>query len=129
MTDPVADMVVRLKNANLVFKPYVDIPWSKFKENILSVLKEEQYIKGWELIEDKNVKIMRVHLLYIAKNPTILRTKMGSKPGRRLYVTAEDLMKKKQDSGIAVLTTSKGVMSNRKAAELNIGGEVLFYIW
>lgn len=129
MTDPVADMIIRLKNANVVYKPYVDVPWSKFKENILRVLKEEQYIKDWEVIGEKNKKIMRVHLLYVGKKPAILKVKRESKPGRRLYISAEDLKKKKQDSGIAVLTTSKGVMSNRKARELQIGGEILFYIW
>ncbi|MCX7704849.1 MAG: 30S ribosomal protein S8 [bacterium] len=129
MTDPIADMIVRLKNANLVFKPYVDVPWSKFKENILNILKEERYIKNWELIEDKNKKILRVHLLYIGKRPAILRVKRASKPGRRLYVSKEEFTKKKQDSGIAILTTSKGIMSDRKARELKIGGEVLFYIW
>ncbi len=129
MTDPVADMIVRLKNANMVFKPYVDVPWSKFKENILNVLKEERYVKEWELIQEKNCKILRVHLLYAGKRPGILRVKKESKPGRRLYISAENLKKKKQDSGIAVLTTSMGVMSNRKARELNIGGEILFYIW
>lgn len=130
MIDPVADMIIRLKNASMVFKPYVDVPWSKFKEKILDVLKEERYIKDWEVVGENNQrKVLRVHLLYYGKRPAILKVRRESKPGRRLYISAEQLAKRKQDTGIAVLTTSRGVMSNRKARNLNVGGEILFYIW
>ncbi|MGB9642198.1 MAG: 30S ribosomal protein S8 [Candidatus Ratteibacteria bacterium] len=129
MTDPIADMLTRLKNANVVFKPYADVPWSKLKERILNVLKEEQYIKNWEIIEVSGKKILRVHLLYSGKKPAILKIRKLSKPGCRIYVSADNIAREKQDSGIAVLSTSKGVISSRKAKELNIGGELLFYIW
>ncbi len=129
MTDSVADMIVRLKNANLVFKPYTDVPWSGLKESILNVLKEEHYIKDWEIIESEGRKILRVHLLYLKKRPVILKIRRISKPGQRVYVSAEEISRKKQDSGISVLSTSKGVMSSRKAIESNTGGELLFYIW
>ncbi|MCM8822155.1 MAG: 30S ribosomal protein S8 [Candidatus Omnitrophica bacterium] len=129
MTDSVADMIVRLKNANLVFKPYSDVRWSKFNENILSVLKEERYIKNWEIMEIDGKKILRVHLLYSGKRPAILKVRRISKPGQRVYISAEEISRKKQDSGVAVLSTSKGVISSRKASELNVGGEILFYIW
>ncbi|MCM8825756.1 MAG: 30S ribosomal protein S8 [Candidatus Omnitrophica bacterium] len=129
MTDSVADMIVRLKNANTVFKPYADVRWSKFNESILVALKEENYIKDWEIVEINGEKMLRVHLLYFGKRPSILKVQRISKPGRRMYISAMDLSKRRKDSGIAVLSTSKGVMSNRKAAELNVGGEILFYIW
>ncbi len=129
MTDPIADMLTRLKNANIVAKPYADVPWSKLKESILRVLKEEHYIKDWEIIEVNGKKILRVHLLYSGKKPGILEVRKLSKPGCRIYVSADDIARKRQDSGMAVLSTTRGVMSSRKAKELNIGGELLFYIW
>lgn len=129
MTDPIADMIVRLKNANLVFKQYTDLPWSKFKENVLKVLKEEHYIKDWEILEENGKKILRVHLLYFEKKPAIVKVMKISKPGQRIYVSKDEISKKRQDYGIAVLSTSKGIMSSRKASEQSIGGELLFYIW
>ncbi len=129
MSDPVADMIVRLKNANLVLKPYSDVPWSKMKENILRVLKEENYIKDWEIIEDNGKKILRVHLLYSNRKPAILKVRKISKPGQRIYISVEGITKRKQDSGVAVLSTSKGILSSRRAAELRVGGELLFHIW
>jgi len=129
MTDPVADMIIRLKNANAVFKPYTDVPWSKLKERIVEVLKQEHYIKDWEIVENNGKKVLRVHLLYIGQRPAILRVRRVSKPGQRIYISAEELSKRKRDSGIGVLSTSKGVLSSRKAIELNTGGEFLFYIW
>ncbi|HOJ31061.1 MAG TPA: 30S ribosomal protein S8 [bacterium] len=129
MTDPIADMMTRLRNANIVFKPYADVSWSKLKEGILGVLKEEHYIKDWEIIEADGKKILRVHLLYSEKKPTISKVRKLSKPGCRVYISADKIAKEKHDTGIAVLTTSKGIISSRKAKELNVGGELLFYIW
>lgn len=129
MSDPVADMIVRLQNASVVVKPYCDVPWSKMKENILKVLKEENYIRDWEIIQDNGKKILRVHLLYSNKKPAILKVRKISKPGQRIYISVEKISKRKQDSGIAVLSTSKGILSSRKATEMNLGGELLFYIW
>ncbi len=129
MTDPIADMLTRIRNANGVSKPYVDIPFSKFKVKILDVLKEEKYIKDYEVIEEGVKKIIRVHLLYFGKKKAITEIKKISTPGRRIYVSKDEIPVVKNDYGIAVLTTSKGIMSNKKARELGIGGEVLFYIW
>ncbi|HOC03085.1 MAG TPA: 30S ribosomal protein S8 [Candidatus Ratteibacteria bacterium] len=129
MSDPVADMIIRLKNANIVLKPYCDMPWSKIREGILAVLKEENYIKDWEIIENNGNKVLRIHLLYLNKKPAILKVRKISKPGQRIYMSVEKISRRRQDSGIAVLSTSKGILSSRKASELNVGGELLFYIW
>ncbi|MCM8764831.1 MAG: 30S ribosomal protein S8, partial [Candidatus Omnitrophica bacterium] len=98
-------------------------------EKILNVLKEEHYIKDWEIMEIDGRKVLRVHLLYSGKRPAILKVRRISRPGQRVYISAEEISRKRQDSGIAVLSTSKGVISGRKASELNVGGEILFYIW
>ncbi len=129
MSDSVADMIIRLKNANLVFKPYCDVFLSKLNKNILTVLKEENYIKDWEVIESNGKKTLRVYLLYPNKKPAILKIRRVSKPGQRIYIQLENLKRKKSDSGIAVLSTSKGIMSSAKASQLGLGGELLFYIW
>ncbi|MGB9678054.1 MAG: 30S ribosomal protein S8 [Candidatus Ratteibacteria bacterium] len=129
MTDPISDMLTRIRNANAILKPYVDIPFSKFKVKILDVLKEEKYIKDYELIQDNSRKYIRVYLLYFGKNKAITEIKRISTPGRKFYVSKDKIPVIKNNYGIAVLTTSKGVMSNKKAKEIGIGGELLFYIW
>lgn len=129
MTDPIADMLTRIRNANAVSKTYVDVPYSKFKEEILKVLKEEKYIKDYEVIQENSKKILRVYLLYYGKRKAITEIKKISTPGRRIYVSKDKIPVIKNNYGIAVLTTSKGVMSNKKAKELGIGGELLFYVW
>lgn len=129
MTDPIADMLTRIRNANAVYKPFTDVPYSKFKTKILDVLKEEGYIKEYEIIEENKKKIIRVYLFYSGKTRAISEIKKISKPGRRIYVSADEIPVVKNNYGIAVLSTSKGVMSSRKAKELRIGGELLFYIW
>lgn len=129
MTDPISDMLTRIRNANAVSKMYTDVPYSKFKEEILKVLKEEKYIKDYEVIEENKRKILRVHLLYFGKRKAINEIKKISTPGRRIYVSKDEIPVVKNNYGIAVLTTSKGVMSSKKAKEIGIGGELLFYIW
>lgn len=117
MSDPVADMIIRLKNANIVLKPYCDMPWSKIREGILAVLKEENYIKDWEIIENNGNKVLRIHLLYLNKKPAILKVRKISKPGQRIYMSVEKISRRRQDSGIAVLSTSKGILSSRKETQ------------
>ncbi|MCM8803916.1 MAG: 30S ribosomal protein S8 [Candidatus Omnitrophica bacterium] len=129
MTDPIADMLTRIRNANAVFKPYVDIPFSKFKIKILDVLKEEKYIKEYQVIEENNKKFIRVHLIYFGEKKAITEIKRMSTPNRKIYVSKDKIPIVKESYGIAVLTTPKGVMSNKKAKEIGVGGEVLFYIW
>jgi len=129
MTDPIGDMLTRIRNGNAVSKIYVDIPFSNFKIKILDVLKEEKYIKDYEIVEEKSKKIIRVYLLYFGKRKVITEIKRMSTPGRRIYVSKDKIPVIKNNYGIAVLSTSKGVMSNKKAKEIGIGGELLFYIW
>jgi len=129
MTDPIADMLTRIRNANAISKQYVDIPYSKFKLKILEVLKEEKYIKDYEIFEENSRKNIRVYLLYFGQKKAITEIKKVSKPGGRIYVSKDRIPVVKNNYGIAILTTSKGVMSNKKAKELGLGGELLFYIW
>ncbi len=130
MTDPIADMITRIRNGNLVFKQFVDIPFSKMKEAIADVLKEEGFIKNYEIIEENKKKMIRVHLIYYqGKKRAINEIKKISKPGVRVYVKKDEIPRVKDGLGVAVLTTSKGIMSDKKARELGIGGEILFTIW
>jgi small subunit ribosomal protein S8 len=129
MTDPIADMLARIRNGNAVSKIYVDIPFSNFKTKILDVLKQEKYIKDYEIISENSKKVIRVYLLYFGKKKAITEIKRISTPGRRIYVSKDEIPVVKNNYGIAVISTSKGVMSNKKAKELGLGGELLFYIW
>ncbi len=130
MSDPIADMIARIKNGNLVYKPFVDIPYSRIKEEISTVLKEEKYIKEYETIEEKNRKKLRVHLFYSAgKKRVITEIKRVSKPGVRIYVSKKEIPTVKNELGISILSTPNGILSSKKAVEIGVGGEVLFYIW
>ena len=130
MTDPIADMITRIRNGNLIFKQFVDIPFSKMKEAIADVLKGEGFIKNYEIIEENRKKMIRVYLIYFqGRKRAINEIKKISKPGARIYVKKDEIPKVKNGLGVAVLTTSKGIMSDKKARELGIGGEILFTIW
>ena len=129
MTDPVADMITRIRNGNLANKDYVAIPYSSFKEGIIKVLKEEGFIKDYAIVEEGKAKYLRVFLLYSGKRKAITEIKRVSKPGRRIYVDRDEIPEIKSGYGIAVLSTSKGILSSKKAKEMGIGGELLFYVW
>jgi len=129
MTDPVADMITRIRNGNLANKDYVAIPYSNFKEGIIKVLKEDGFIKDYAIIEEGKAKYLRVFLLYSGKRKAIAEIKRASKPGRRIYVDRDEIPEIKSGYGIAVLSTSKGILSSKKAKEMGIGGELLFYVW
>ena len=128
MTDPVADMLTRIRNGNLASKDYVAIPHSSFKEEILRVLKEENFIKDYSVTEEGKAKYLKV-FLYTGKQKAITEIKKASKPGRRIYVDKDGIPEIKAGYGIAVLSTSKGILSNKKAKESGTGGELLFYVW
>ena len=128
MTDPIADMAARLRNASVILEPYVEIPYSRFKENILKVLKEEKYVSDWELVDSDGKKYIRVHLLYINEKPRITSISKVSKPGRRVYVSLDDIKKMRHVSGIMVLSTPRGVISGKKAMEIGTGGELILTI-
>lgn len=130
MTDPIADLLTRIRNANQVKHEYVEVPASKIKYEILRVMKEEGYIKDVEYIEDNKQGILRVALKYTENKERVIRgLQRISKPGLRVYAKANELPKVLNGLGIAIISTSNGVMTDREARKLNCGGEVLAYVW
>ena len=130
MTDPIADFLTRIRNAQMASKPWTDIPVSKLKIRLSYVLKEENFIRDYILIKENPQDNLRVFLNYdYSDKPVIHGIKRISKPGCRNYVSSEKLPRVLNGMGIAILSTSKGVMSNKKASSLNIGGEVLCHVW
>ncbi len=129
-TDPIADMLTRIRNANSAKFKTVDIPASKMKKSIAQILFDEGYIKEVEEIDDNNQGIIRVSLKYTDKGKNVISgLKRISKPGLRIYAAKDELPKVLNGLGIALISTSKGVMTDKKARELGIGGEVLAYVW
>lgn len=125
LTDPIADMLTRIRNAQKAKKSEVEIPFSKLKRAILEILSQESYVGK---IEEKDVqpqKILVVELKYQNKKPVIQSIKRESKPGRRVYRKAEDMPKVLNSYGIAIVSTSKGIMTNKKARKESIGGEII----
>ena len=134
MTDPVADMITRIRNAIAVKKDWVDVPASRMKIQICQVLKDEGFIKDYEVIDDGKSGILRIHLKYFYPEPgvkiSVIRgLRRVSKPGRRVYAKVKDIKGVMRGTGIYVLSTSKGVMSNNQAKRENVGGEVLIEVW
>lgn len=129
ITDPIGDLLTRIRNANLVFHDHVDIPSSKLKEAILRILKREGYIQDYKYIDTKPQPILRVYLRYGGKVRAIIGLERISKPGRRVYVNKRNIPKIKGGLGCAIISTSKGVLSDSECRALGIGGEVLCYIW
>ena len=130
MTDPIADMLTRIRNAVAVEHPYVDVPASKLKRAIADVLQREGYIWDYELIEDAPRDVLRVNLKYGPSGEKVIsHIQRVSKPGRRQYRQLADIPNVLDGLGIAVMTTSLGVLSNREAKAKHVGGEVLCEIW
>ena len=130
MSDPISDYLTRIRNGQKSLKPWVDIPSSVIKIRISYILKEEKFIRDYVLIKDDKQNILRVYLKYdYNNNPVIHGIKRTSKPGCRRYVSAINKIRVLNGMGISIITTSKGVMSNKKAKKLNIGGEVLCQVW
>ncbi|MFZ5996010.1 MAG: 30S ribosomal protein S8 [Nitrospirota bacterium] len=130
VTDPIADMLTRMRNTLLTKTEKVDIPASRMKVEIAKILKEEGFIKSYKIVKDKKQGILRITLKYTADNkPVITGLKRISKPGRRVYTGKEEVPKVMGGVGIAVLTTSKGVLSDKVCRRDGVGGEVLCYIW
>ena len=129
-TDPIADMLTRIRNANSAKFKTVDIPASKMKKSIAEILFNEGYIKAFEEIKDDNQGIIRVSLKYTEKGKKVISgLKRISKPGLRIYAAKDELPKVLNGLGIALISTSKGVMTDKQARAQGIGGEVLAYIW
>jgi len=130
MTDPIADMLTRIRNANMVKLQKVDIPSSNLKVNIATVLRSEGFIKNYKVIADDKQGILRVYLKYIdEKDAVITEIKRISKPGSRVYVKGTNVPKVKSGLGIAILSTSKGFITDRAAREALVSGEILCTVW
>ena len=129
ITDTVADLLTRIRNASSSHHDTVDIPASKVKRAILQILVDEGYIAKFTEIEDNKQGVLRVTLKYIGKKPVITGLKRVSKPGLRIYKNVEDMPKVMKGLGIAIVSTSKGIMTDRQARRENVGGEVMAFIW
>ena len=130
ISDVIADMLTRIRNANDAKHESVDIPASNLKKSIAEILLEEGYIKNFQIVEDGKQGIIRVALKYApGKQKVIHGLKRVSKPGLRIYSNCEDMPKVMNGLGIAIVSTSKGVMTDKKARQANVGGEVLAFVW
>lgn len=129
-TDPIADMLTRIRNANSAKFKTVDIPASKMKKSIAEILFNEGYIKSYEEIDDSNQGIIRVSLKYTDKGQKVISgLRRISKPGLRIYAAKDELPRVLNGLGIALISTSKGIMTDKEARKAGVGGEVLAYIW
>jgi len=130
MTDPIADMITRIRNANLVKHESVDIPASNMKKSIATILLEEGFIKGFDVIEDGKQGIIRIQLKYGPnKEKVITGLKRISKPGLRVYAKRDEIPKVLGGLGTAIISTSNGVITDKEARRLGVGGEVICYVW
>ncbi len=130
MTDPIADFLTRIRNAQSAGKKWVDVPASKLKKRIAYILKEEKFIRDMVLVKDNKQDILRLFLNYdYNKLPVIHGIQRFSKPGCRRYVPADKIPRVLNGMGISILSTSKGVVSDKKAKLLNVGGEILCQVW
>ena len=129
-TDPIADMLTRIRNANVVSHPSVELPSSKLKVALAKLLKEEGYINGYTETAEGSFKTLKIDLKYDENNkPVITNLKRVSKPGLRSYHKAKNIPQVYGGLGIAVVSTSKGLLTDRKARKENLGGEILCYVW
>lgn len=130
MTDPIADMLTRIRNGNNAKHDSIDVPASKIKKEIAQILLNEGFIKGFDVIEDGKQGIMRVDLKYGQNNEKVISgIKRISKPGLKVYVKNNEIPKVLGGLGIAVISTSKGMMTDKSARKENVGGEVICYVW
>ena len=130
ITDPIADMLTRIRNANSSKHESVNVPCSKLRIEIAKILDAEGYIAGYEVIEDQIQGIIKINLKYgPGKQKVITGLKRVSKPGLRVYASKDNLPKVLKGLGIAIISTSKGVMTDKEARKLNVGGEVLAFVW
>ena len=130
ISDVIADMLTRIRNASDAKHETVDVPASNVKKAIADILVNEGYVKGWQLIEDGKQGIIRITLKYtVGKQKAIRGLRRVSKPGLRIYSSCEDMPKVMNVRGIAIVSTSKGIMTDKAARAANIGGEVLAFVW
>jgi small subunit ribosomal protein S8 len=129
LTDPIADMLTRIRNSVTIKAEKVDIPISKIKLEIAKILKEEGFIRAYKILKDRKQGILRVIPKYMESESVISGLKRVSKPGRRVYVGSEDIPRVMGGLGVAILTTSKGILSDKSCRRDNVGGEVICYVW
>jgi len=129
LTDPVADMLTRIRNATRIKAEKIDIPISKMKLEIAKILKEEGFIRAYKILKDKRQGILRVIPKYVDNESVILGLKRVSKPGRRVYVGSREIPRVIGGLGVAILTTSKGILSDKVCRRESVGGEVVCYVW
>lgn len=130
MSDVIADMLTRIRNANDAKHQTVDIPASNMKKSIADILVNEGYVKGYQVVENGNQGIIRVTLKYMTGKQKVIRgIRRISKPGLRIYAGYEDMPRVMNGLGVAIISTSKGIMTDKKARELKVGGEVLAFVW
>jgi small subunit ribosomal protein S8 len=129
MTDPIADMLTRIRNAQGARQRRVDMPVSSLKKEIARLLKDNHYIHEFKVLDDGRFGVLRLYLKYYQDKPVIRELKRVSKPGLRKYVGVEEIPRVRNGLGMAVLSTSRGVMTDREARSAKVGGEVLAYVW
>ena len=130
MSDVIADMLTRIRNANNAKHQTVDIPASNMKKAIAEILTEEGYVKSYQFIDDGKQGTLRITLKYLTGKQKVIRgIRRVSKPGLRIYASCEDMPSVMNGLGIAIVSTSKGIMTGKKAKSLNVGGEVLAFVW
>ena len=129
ITDPIADMLTRIRNANSARHDTVDVPASNMKKSIAQILLDEGYIKSFQIIDDGTQGVIRITLKYNGKDKVITGLRRVSKPGLRVYVGADELPRVLRGLGVAIVSTSKGVMTDKAARAAHVGGEVLAFVW
>ena len=129
ITDTIADMLTRIRNANSAKHPTVDVPASNMKKQIAQILVDEGYIKSFRVIDDDKQGVIRITLKYTENKSQVITGLRRSKPGLRIYSNSKDMPKVMKGLGIAIVSTSKGIMTDREARKNNVGGEVLAFVW
>ena len=130
MTDPISDLLTRIRNALLAKHDRLDVPSSKLKTNLMALLQQEGYIEGYETIDNEPQNILRVYLRYNRNGiPALRRLSRVSKPGRRVYRGADDIKPVLNGLGTAIVSTSKGLLTDRQAREMRVGGEIICELW
>ena len=129
ITDPIADMLTRIRNANSARHDTVDVPASNMKKSIAQILLDEGYIKSYQIVDDGTQGVIHITLKYNGKDKVITGLRRVSKPGLRVYVGADELPRVLRGHGIAIVSTSKGVMTDKAARAAHVGGEVLAFVW
>jgi small subunit ribosomal protein S8 len=129
MSDPIADMLTRIRNAQIAKHGEIIVRYSRIKEEILKIFKEEGFIANYQVLKEGNKSSLKVRLKYYNNKPVISGLERVSKPGRRIYIKAEELQPVMNNRGLAIISTSKGIMTGRMAKKLGLGGEYLLKIW